>query len=48
MCNYNDCGWCYAKGDVEKNDTNGACNAPKECPQFQNTESSVIMSTTDL
>jgi len=33
MCQYNDCGWCYAKDSVINNSSNGQCNKPKECPQ---------------
>ncbi|AUR94186.1 hypothetical protein NVP1193O_055 [Vibrio phage 1.193.O._10N.286.52.C6] len=34
MCPYNDCGWCYAPEDKSSNDTNGACNTPRQCEQF--------------
>lgn len=30
-CKYNDCGWCYYRGDCETTDINGACNKPQEC-----------------
>lgn len=30
-CNYEDCGWCYAREGVENNSQNGQCNKPKEC-----------------
>lgn len=29
-CKYNDCGWCYYRGD-ESNDINGQCLSPQEC-----------------
>lgn len=34
MCNYNDCGWCYAPDNVNTNAEAGACNKPEECPQY--------------
>ena len=30
-CKYNDCGWCYYKGDKTTTDNNGQCNSPQEC-----------------
>jgi len=29
-CEFNDCGWCYYKGD-ESNDNNGHCNNSESC-----------------
>lgn len=29
-CEFNDCGWCYYKGD-ESNDNNGQCNNAESC-----------------
>lgn len=34
MCKYNDCGWCYAPEEVDKNDESGMCLKPKECSQY--------------
>lgn len=48
MCQFNDCGWCYAKDDIENNSNNGACKSPQACPQFKTNDKNVIMSTTDL
>lgn len=30
-CPYNDCGWCYYRGDGNSNDINGACNNAETC-----------------
>lgn len=32
-CPYNDCGWCYAPASVAKNDKQGQCQNPRQCPQ---------------
>lgn len=34
-CPYNDCGWCYAPVNVEKNDKQGQCLKPMECPYLK-------------
>ena len=31
FCEYNDCGWCYYKGDKPTTDNNGECNNPQGC-----------------
>lgn len=31
MCQYNDRGWCYYKGDKKSNDDNGQCNKAESC-----------------
>lgn len=30
-CQYNDCGWCYYRGDGNSNDKNSQCNKPQQC-----------------
>lgn len=32
-CKYWDCGWCYAKAEVETNAIAGQCQDPKSCKQ---------------
>ena len=32
VCEYNDCGWCYYRGELEPNDSNGQCRQPETCP----------------
>lgn len=32
LCEYWDCGWCYAPDNVPTNDVNGECNKPVDCP----------------
>jgi len=33
LCEFYDCGWCYADDDKETTASNGACNRKSSCPQ---------------
>ena len=35
MCEFWDCGWCYAIERVPNNSQGGQCTKPKECPQYK-------------